>query len=136
MRVLVCGGRFYRGYQQVFDTLNELNARRPINPQSGSGPRGGWITQIIHGDGGNTDLCADVWAVLNGYDPERYPAKWKRDDGSMDYGAGPVRNALMLSLGKPQLVLAFPGGRGTRNMIYLARAAADHGEGVTVREIS
>lgn len=44
--------------------------------------------------------------------------------------AGPIRNQRMLDDGKPDRVLAFPGGRGTANMVKLAKAA-----GVPVHEI-
>jgi hypothetical protein len=37
--------------------------------------------------------------------------------------AGPIRNARMLEEGKPDIVIAFPGGRGTANMIEQAHAA-------------
>ena len=42
--------------------------------------------------------------------------------------AGPIRNRWMLALG-PDLVIAFPGGQGTANMIAQARKA-----GVNVEE--
>jgi hypothetical protein len=44
--------------------------------------------------------------------------------------AGPIRNERMLTEGKPDLVVAFPGGRGTAHMTRLAREA-----GVEVVEI-
>ena len=55
-----------------------------------------------------------------------FPADWKT------YGraAGPLRNARMIAEGKPDLVLAFPGGRGTADMTRKARAA-----GVEVRAV-
>ena len=42
---------------------------------------------------------------------------------SYDANAGPRRNARMLAEGKPDLVVAFPGGRGTADMVSKARAA-------------
>lgn len=47
------------------------------------------------------------------------PADWAT------YGkrAGMLRNAAMLELHKPDLVVAFRGGRGTANMVSLARKA-------------
>jgi UDP-N-acetylmuramoylalanine-D-glutamate ligase len=42
-----------------------------------------------------------------------------------------MRNKWMLTDGKPDLVIAFPGGRGTASMVNLARAA-----GVPVTEIT
>lgn len=44
--------------------------------------------------------------------------------------AGPIRNRRMIEEGKPDLVVAFPGGRGTANMVNQARAA-----GIEVREV-
>jgi len=44
--------------------------------------------------------------------------------------AGPVRNAQMLAEGKPDFVVAFPGGRGTADMCKQARA-----RGVKVVEV-
>ena len=45
--------------------------------------------------------------------------------------AGPIRNKLMLDEGKPDLVVAFPGGRGTAHMTRIARGA-----GIEVIEVS
>lgn len=44
------------------------------------------------------------------------PANWD----VFDRRAGPVRNSWMLDL-KPDLVIAFPGGRGTQNMVEQAK---------------
>ena len=48
-----------------------------------------------------------------------FPAEWKKHGKA----AGPIRNRKMLQDGKPDLVLAFPGGRGTANMVELATDA-------------
>src|SRR5215475_12388663 len=53
------------------------------------------------------------------------------DWGQFGSGAGPIRNSKMLAEGKPEMVLAFPGGRGTANMVKQARSA-----GVSVCEVS
>lgn len=37
--------------------------------------------------------------------------------------AGPLRNARMLAEGRPDAVIAFPGGKGTADMVRKARAA-------------
>lgn len=37
--------------------------------------------------------------------------------------AGPIRNQQMLDEGKPHLVVAFPGGTGTADMVRRAQAA-------------
>lgn len=48
-----------------------------------------------------------------------FPADWHRDGKA----AGPIRNRRMLLEGMPDLVVAFPGGRGTADMVRRARAA-------------
>jgi hypothetical protein len=50
---------------------------------------------------------------------EVYRAEWSTHGRS----AGPRRNALMLDRERPVLVVAFPGGTGTRDMVRRARAA-------------
>jgi hypothetical protein len=57
---------------------------------------------------------------------EVYPADWKKHGRS----AGPIRNQHMLDVGKPNLVIAFPGGRGTADMMKRAEKA-----GIEVRRI-
>lgn len=49
---------------------------------------------------------------------EKYPAQWDI------YGkqAGVLRNLQMITEGKPDVVVAFPGGAGTANMVRQARA--------------
>lgn len=110
MRVLVCGGRDYEYPSRVADALSEHGA-----------------TIVIHGHcRTGADAHADEWARRCGLSVLRFPADWDR------YGraAGPVRNAQMLVEGKPDLVLAFPGGRGTADMVRRAREA-----GVRVVEV-
>ena len=48
-----------------------------------------------------------------------YPANWKKHGRA----AGPIRNKQMLEEAKPDLVIAFPGGAGTANMVKQAREA-------------
>jgi hypothetical protein len=55
----------------------------------------------------------------HGIHVKEYRAEWHR----FGREAGPMRNARMLAEGKPNLVVAFPGGPGTRNMVDLARRA-------------
>ena len=59
------------------------------------------------------------WAERRDIPCLRVPAEWSK----LGRKAGPIRNALMLRLGQPNLVLAFPGGMGTRNMTDQAIAA-------------
>ena len=110
-RILVCGGRDYNDYEKVCWALSPyLNTEEPE------------ITTIIHGAARGADSLADRWATEHKVPVERYPADWAK------YGkrAGYIRNVQMLNEGKPDTVIAFPGGKGTEMMIKLARAANVH----------
>lgn len=106
MRVLVCGGRDFDNRNLVNYVLNNLDAQQRIDV-------------IIHGDAPGADLCADDWARHRQIAIVRYPADWTTHGKS----TGPKRNARMLTDGRPDLVVAFPGGKGTADMVKRARKA-------------
>ena len=120
MRILVCGGRGF-GLVLPADRLSENRvAQAKIERDLFEATMAGFdnVTCIIHGKATGADALADQWAKKRSIAIESYPADW------VTYGkaAGPLRNKQMLTQGKPDLVLAFPGGAGTANMINLARA--------------
>ena len=102
MRVLVCGGRDYTDYRRVQDVLKNWN-----------------ITCIIQGEARGADTLARQYAERHRVDVLSFPALWDKHGKA----AGPIRNAQMLAEGKPDFVVAFPGGRGTQNMINQAMKA-------------
>lgn len=106
MRVLVCGGRDYSNTIQLFRTLDAL-AKHEI------------VDCIIEGDAPGADRIAGYWAKKRRIDLYIFPADWKKYGRS----AGPIRNKQMLDEGQPDLVVAFPGGKGTANMIEQANHA-------------
>lgn len=108
MKVLVCGGRDYADYDKVSDVLDTLDEDTQGN-----------VTTIIHGDSRGADSLAGEWARRAGAQEVKCPANWV----IWDRAAGPIRNQAMLELG-PDLVVAFPGGAGTRDMVRKARAAS------------
>lgn len=112
-RVLVCGGRDFADRELFDDVMSEVASQRRIS-------------HIIQGGASGADALAREWCVKWRYTYEHFPADWKRDGKA----AGPIRNQRMLTEGKPDLVIAFPGGRGTADMIRRAEAA-----GVPVRRI-
>lgn len=116
MRVLVCGGRNYSNRDKVADVLGYLN------PRDGNG-----ITCVIHGGALGADALAAEWAIKHDITCASYAADWR----TQGRAAGPIRNSLMLREGKPDVVVAFPGGRGTADMMAKARAA-----GVQVIEVN
>ncbi len=65
------------------------------------------------------DALARAWATDRNVECWTVDADWEK------YGsaAGPIRNAQMLEETSPDLVLAFPGGRGTADMVKRAKAA-------------
>lgn len=107
MRVLVCGGRHFCNQAWVNKTLNEIRG----------------ITEIINGGATGADHCAREWAKAHGVALRTFQAEWSRHGKR----AGPLRNIRMILEGKPDLVVAFPGGRGTKHMVTLA-----YGRGVKV----
>lgn len=76
------------------------------------------LQSIIHGCAPGEDmLVARFCSKWRHISEERYPADWETYGKS----AGPKRNLDMLFRGKPDLVVAFPGGSGTEHMITQAR---------------
>ena len=104
MRVLVCGGRDYRDRDAVYRELDALL------PQMGA---------LMSGGAPGADTLAWDWGWSRNFHCERYMADWKTHGRA----AGPIRNQRMLDEGKPDLVVAFPGGRGTADMVRRAEAA-------------
>lgn len=77
------------------------------------------VALVIHGAAPGADSLAKEWADLRGIAENGYPADWTR----FGRKAGPIRNQRMLDQGKPDIVIAFPGGRGTADMVRRARTA-------------
>lgn len=107
MRVLVCGGRYFRDELFVDEFLTEMHELQKF-------------TAVIEGEARGVDKMAKRWALRNSIPVEMYLANWNEYGSS---AAGPIRNREMLQKGKPELVIAFPGGRGTSNMIKAANKA-------------
>lgn len=106
MRVLVCGGRDYRDYDKISSTLKDLCSKDNKNT-------------IIQGGARGADQSAKEFAGDFGIEYLTFHADWDKHGKA----AGYIRNKQMLGEGKPDLVVAFPGGRGTANMVELAQAA-------------
>lgn len=111
MRILVCGGRHYNDRDNVHNTLCDLNAKR--------GP----ITCIIHGAATGVDHEGMIWAQMMATVQKITQAPFAADWRKHGRAAGPLRNQRMLDEGKPDLVVAFPGGKGTADMVRRAKAA-------------
>jgi hypothetical protein len=106
MRVLVCGGRDYTDRKAIYTFLDYLHAEHSF-------------TVLIAGGARGADTIAAEWAREHGIGTRIFVANWV----AFSKAAGPIRNAQMLTEGKPDLVVAFPGGKGTQDMIDRASAA-------------
>jgi len=106
MRVLVCGGRDFLQRALLYRYMDALHAHFGF-------------TALIHGAAEGADTLAGEWAKKRAVQVCVFPAQWSRD-GKI---AGPLRNARMLKEGKPDLVVSFPGGNGTTDMVRMAGLA-------------
>jgi hypothetical protein len=113
MKVIVCGGRDYAHDDHVHMVLDQIHDHEPI-------------TLLIEGGATGADAAARAWASKRGVPRVTEEADWAR------YGrkAGPMRNERMLGRYRPEVVVAFPGGRGTADMVTRAKAM----QGVRVEE--
>lgn len=106
MIIVVTGGRAYHNTKHVFRVLDGLH-------------QGVAITQLRHGDMSGADTAAGFWAEARNVPQRAYPAFW----GLHGRAAGPMRNAEMIEDGRVGLVVAFPGGKGTADMVAKAERA-------------
>ena len=124
MKVCVCGGREFgsirvrdendfpreakrRGVAEVrklFDFLDALHSETPIS-------------EIIHGGARGADTQAGLWARWRTVAVRVFEANWEQEGKA----AGVLRNQLMLEEGRPDLLVAFSGGRGTADCVLRAR---------------
>jgi hypothetical protein len=112
-RVLVCGGRDFTNRDFVWNTLSDLDATR--------GP----FAVVIHGCATGVDseaaLVAEMLAEIK-REPRTKALGFRADWQKYGKAAGPIRNCRMLVEGKPDFVIAFPGGKGTANLVKKARS--------------
>lgn len=103
MRILVCGGRDYDNWPELQSALNKYGAS---------------TNTIISGGAKGADFLARVYAKYYNQEYKEFPANWAK------YGkaAGHIRNQQMIDEGEPDIVIAFKGGNGTKDMIKRARA--------------
>ncbi|HVX20936.1 MAG TPA: DUF2493 domain-containing protein [Acidimicrobiales bacterium] len=117
MRVIVCGGRNFTGRAAVYRELDALlRENRTLT--------------VVQGGAPGADDLALAWCmnpgVMGSIEPITYLASWDL------YGnaAGPRRNQEMADAGA-DLCIAFPGGRGTEDMVRRATRA-----GIPVRRVA
>ena len=99
-KLAVTGGRNYTDKESLFKVLDKVNNKRNV-------------TLLIHGNAKGADSLACMWAKIRKIPQIAFDADWSMYGKS----AGPIRNREMLDIGKPDGVVAFPGGRGTADMV-------------------
>ena len=111
-RIIVCGGRDYNDEEKVDEILSEFVTVGDT---------------VVSGGAKGADTLAFRWSMAqDGVGSEVWKAEWDKHGKA----AGPIRNEQMLRSGA-DLVIAFPGGRGTDHMIKIAKKA-----GVEVYEVN
>lgn len=110
-RMLVCGGRNYADLERMTVFMREGAKRLGV-----TGPDD---LLVIHGKARGADTLAGIVARASGVAVHEFPADWTKHGKR----AGYVRNQQMLDEGKPDLVVAAPGGRGTDMMVEIAQKA-------------
>jgi hypothetical protein len=114
--VLVCGGRDFVASCVLWGELDTILRKVPLDTML-----------VVQGGARGADQIAREWCKDRGVPCANYPADWERHGKA----AGLLRNQRMLDKERPNLVLAFPGGRGTADMIRRAKKAR-----IEVREIT
>ena len=109
MRVIVAGGRDFKNWELLCETLNE---KKDL------------IDEVVCGEAWGADRFGKTWAMTNNVPVKSFPAQWDK------YGraAGPIRNKEMAEYA--DYLIAFWDGkpRGTRNMIETMKKLGKHGE--------
>jgi hypothetical protein len=100
VRIVVTGGREYDDLAAIDRALTVVHRKHGIDVLIQGGARGA------------DRFCGD-WATAHGIPVEGYPADWETHGKK----AGVLRNQQMIDEGKPDAAVAFPGGRGTADMV-------------------
>ena len=111
LRVLVTGGRKFDRQDIVDKALDRVLSESPDG------------LSLIHGGAGGADACANAWAYARKavgapVEVHSFPAEWR----AYGLSAGPRRNQQMVDA-QPDLVVAFPGDKGTADCVRRAEAA-------------
>jgi hypothetical protein len=103
MRVLVCGGSRFKDKDALYRELDEVHENGPIS-------------LIINGGARGADYFASQWAKERDVPLRVFKADWK----NLGQKAVFALNNDMLKESQPGLVIAFPGGDVTKDMIQIA----------------
>jgi len=105
-RPIVCGGRDFTDREWVYAHLDRLHKQYSFH-------------RIIQGGARGVDELARDWCASRMVEYDNVPADWK----TLGNAAGPIRNQRMVDEYRPDGCIAFPGGRGTADMMSRAMVA-------------
>lgn len=126
-RAIICGGRDRSEAIWIFAELDKLHEKRRFTLIVEGGQRSYETERGKKTCVGGADYWANRWALSRCVETVTVAARW----AELGDRAGPIRNQAMLDEFKPiELVVAFPGGAGTADMVRKAHAA-----GIEVVEI-
>lgn len=114
--MIVCGGRDYDDRDTLFALMDTYRANLGITHVV-TGAQRQWCSKRRRFIG--ADHLAEEWARARALWYSGLPADWNTFGNS----AGPRRNRRMNAEAKPRYVIAFAGGRGTADMVSVARSA-------------
>lgn len=103
MRVIIAGGREYQLSADDRAVLDRLRTSLPIS-------------EVVCGMARGADLGGRDWALAKGIPVREFPADWH----GLGRKAGPIRNQAMADYA--EALIAFPGGKGTADMVTKATA--------------
>ena len=109
MKILVCGGRIFGLSDEERNLIHAQLADLVVQHDD----------SIVVGGAPGVDTVAEEWAKHWEIRYEVFPAQWRLHGKK----AGPIRNQRMLDEARPDLVVAFPGGAGTADMVRRAHKA-------------
>lgn len=120
-RILVCGSRSKDHEALVEAELDRQIAAAPVG------------IRLIHGGIGGVAAVAHAWvfgqrAIGRRVQPQEFPLTREEARAPRDFR---TRNVRMLRVGRPELVLAFPGDEESEHLVAMARI-----QGVPVVEVA
>lgn len=104
---LICGGRDFADEEMFHSALDDIIRIKGVP------------NRLVHGGARGADSMSEKWGCRYAINTIAEHADWKKNGKA----AGIIRNQTMLDKFKPALVVAFPGRRGTADMIRRAERA-------------
>lgn len=104
--VAVTGGRGYSNWAALFEKLDSIHGANKID-------------LIVTGGCRGADWIAGEWATKGLVQLATFAVTARQWQNSLN--SGPVRNKLMLTACRPDVLVACPGGKGTAGCVALAK---------------